>query len=229
MIQATWQHGWSLWARRAAGDDLLEFHRLAYRAMLADPDDGRAVMLAGKAELWLRRHDRARALFERAINLNPSLCHAHADLGCNFNMIGEPAGAIAPLRMAQRLSPNDNHVFFILGELALAYWMLGRWEESIVEANQTLIRRPAYWYAAVIKLNAQVGIGDEKGARSTFDEMMTNRPNFKLRFIEWTPFVDPAWNRRLIAGVDKVMKKEAAGAQRRRSAGGAGSRIRTEG
>jgi TolB-like protein/tetratricopeptide (TPR) repeat protein len=228
LIQETFRFGWSLWARRATGDDLLEFHRLANRAMLADPDDGRAVMLAGKAELWLRHHDRARALAERAISLNPSLCHAHADLGCLFNMIGEPAGAIAPLRMAQRLSPNDNYVFFILGELALAYWMLGRWEESIVEANQSLMRRPAYWYAAVIKLNAQLGIGDEKGARNTLDELLTVRPNFASRFIEWTPFVDSGWNQRLKAGVDKVMKNEAAAPQRRRSAAGSGSRTRAE-
>jgi hypothetical protein len=90
------------------------------------------------------------------------------------------------------------------------------------------MRRPAYWYAAVIKLNAQLGIGDDKGARNTLDELLIVRPNFNSRFIEWTPFVDRSWNRRLMAGVDKVMSKQAAAPRRRQSATGTNPRSRRE-
>jgi TolB-like protein len=218
LVQATFQLAWSLWARRAVGDEVGELRRMAHRAMAADPDDGRAFMLAGTAEMWLRRPDHARALLERAIALNPSLCHAHAQLGCHFNLVGQPAGAIAPLRMAQRLSPNDNYVFFIIGELAMAYWMLGRWEESIAEANQSLVRRPAYWYVAVIKLNALLGAGDVAGARRALEDLRAAKPDFRPDFIEWTPFMDRSWTRRLREGVEGLMNGRVMQLRERRAA-----------
>ena len=107
LIQATYGLGWTIWANRGSRDQMKEMRRLAHRAIAADPHDGRGHMLAGIAELWLRQTDRARALLRRAVELNPSLCQAHAQLGCQFNLCGEPAAAIAPLRAAQRLSPND--------------------------------------------------------------------------------------------------------------------------
>ena len=108
-------------------------------------------MQAGIAEMWLHQPLRARALLERAIPLNPSLCQAHAQLGRYYDIVGDPAAAIVPLRLAQRLSPNDVHSFFIINEFAVSYSMLGKSADSINYADQSLIRRPAYWYAVVIK------------------------------------------------------------------------------
>jgi TolB-like protein len=201
IIQAGLNLGWSLWARRATGAQVTEFRRMAHRAIVADPDDGRGHMLAGVAEMWVQQPLRARALLERAIALNPSLHQAHAQLGCCYNLMGEPAAAIGPLHRAYRLSPNDMHVFFNIGELAMSHWMLGQWAEAIDHADQSLIRRPAYWYAVVIKINALVGKRDLAGARRAYDELMTVKPDFTPQFIEWTPFIDRTWNRRLADGV----------------------------
>jgi tetratricopeptide (TPR) repeat protein len=189
---------------------------MAHRAIVADPDDGRGHLLAGIAEMWLRQTGRARALLERAIELNPSLCHGHAQLGCCFNLAGDPAAAIGPLRRARRLSPNDFYVFFIIGELALSHWMLGPWAEAIDHADQSLIRRPAYWYALVIKINALVGNGSFKAAREAYDELMTVKPDFTPQFIEWTPFIDRAWNRRLTEGLAAAMGEQKPASRRRR-------------
>ena len=201
IIQAGLNLGWSLWARRAGPSEIVEFRRLAHHAIVADPDDGRGHMLAGVAEMWVQQTARARTLLERAISLNPSLHQAHAQLGCCYNLMGEPAAAIGPLRRAYRLSPNDMHVFFNIGELAMSHWMLGNWAESIDYADQALIRRPAYWYAIVIKINALVGGGDFAGARRAHDELMTVKPDFAPQFIDWTPFIDRTWNKRLADGV----------------------------
>lgn len=205
LVQVTYQLAWSLWARRAVGDEIVELRRLAHRAMAADPYDGRAFMLAGTAEAWMRRPDEARALIDRAIALNPSLSHAHAQVGSISNLTGDPAAAIAPLRMAQRLSPHDNYVFFIIGELAMTYWMLGQWPEAIAEANQALVRRPAYWYAAVVKINSLLGLGDGAAARRALDDLLAVKPGFRPDFIEWTPFVDRKWNQRLRDAVERMM------------------------
>ncbi|MDP1840866.1 MAG: tetratricopeptide repeat protein [Reyranella sp.] len=218
IIQQTFCMGWSLWAKRGGDAEVAEMRQLAHRAIVADPDDGRGHMLAGIAEMWLRQPGRARTLFERAIALNPSLCQAHAELGCHYNLVGEPAKAIAPLRLAQRLSPNDVHSFFFIGELALSHWMLGEWQEAVDHADQSLVRRPAYWYALVIKINALVGARDLDAARRAYDELMTVTPDFTPQFIDWTPFIDRAWNRRLAEGVAAVTEEPATkpGPARRR-------------
>lgn len=215
IIQQTFCLGWSLWARRGSDAEVAEMRQLAHRAIVADPDDGRGHMLAGIAEMWLRQPGRARTLFERAIALNPSLCQAHAELGCHYNLVGEPAKAIAPLRLAQRLSPNDVHSFFFIGELALSHWMLRKWAEAVDYADQSLIRRPAYWYALVIKINALVGGGDLDAARRAYGELMTVTPDFTPQFIDWTPFIDRSWNRRLADGLAAVTG-ESKPARRRR-------------
>ncbi len=215
LIQATFRLGWSIWANRGSESEIQEMRRMAHRAIVADANDGRGHMLAGIAELWLRQTDRARALLLRAVELNPSLCQAHAQLGCQFNLGGQPAAAIAPLRMAQRLSPNDIQVFFIIGELAMSYWMLGRWDEAIAQADQSLTRRPAYWYAAVVKINAFVGAGDMASARRTLDELLAVKPDFRPDYIDWIPFLDSAWNRRLKEGLAKVMSGQESPRRRR--------------
>ncbi len=216
IIQQTFCMGWSLWARRGGDAEVAEMRQLAHRAIVADPDDGRGHMLAGIAEMWLRQPGRARTLFERAIALNPSLCQAHAELGCHYNLVGEPAKAIAPLRLAQRLSPNDVHSFFFIGELALSHWMLGQWADSVDHADQSLIRRPAYWYALVIKINALVGGGDLSAARRAYDELKTVTPDFTPQFIDWTPFIDRSWNRRLAEGVALAAGENKPASRRRR-------------
>ncbi len=216
LIQATFRMGWSAWANRADAPQITEMRRMAHRAIVADPDDGRGHMLAGIAEMWLHQPVRARALLERAIALNPSLCQAHAQLGCYYNMVGDPAAAIVPLRRAQRLSPNDVHVFFIINELAVSYWMLGQWAESIEQADESLMRRPAYWYALVIKVNALVGSGDMTAARRAYEELMTVKPDFTPQFIEWTPFIDRSWNRRLADGLAAVTASQKSASRRRR-------------
>jgi len=215
-IQQTFRMGWSLWARRGGEAEIAEMRRMAHRALVLDPDDGRGHLLAGIAEMWLRQPARARPLLERAIALNPSLCQAHVQLGCYFNMVGEPAAAIGPLRTALRLSPNDVFVFFTIGELAVAHWMLGKWAEAIEHADQSLIRRPAYWYALLIKINALAASGDMAAARRAYDELKTVKPDFVPQFIEWTPFIDRAWNRRLAEGLATVVGEGKPVSRRRR-------------
>ncbi len=210
LIQATFCLGWTIWARRGSEAQTVEMRRLAQRAIVADPDDGRGHMLAGIAEMWLRQPLRARTLLERAIALNPSLAQAHAQLGCHYNLIGEPATAIGPLKMAVRLSPNDIHIFFMLGELAMAHGMLGQWAEAVDYAEQSLIRRPAYWYAHVVKVNALARSGDVPAAIFAFDELLTMTPDFSTRHLDWIPFVDPSRRQYLIDGLAMAASKRPA-------------------
>jgi tetratricopeptide (TPR) repeat protein len=201
LIQATWCELWTLWAERGSEEQIAEVRKLAHRAIIADCDDSRGHMLAGIAEAWLRQPARAIALIGRAIELNPSLALAHAQLGDCYYLAGEPEKAIQPLKTALRLSPNDMHLFFTLGELACTYCMLSRWREAIDHAEQSLVRRPAYWFAHVVKINALWRSGNLEAARRAFEELRAAAPKFDLGYIDWIPFIDRNWNRYFAEGI----------------------------
>lgn len=202
LIQMTSALGWSIWARQQPRHQVLRMRDLAHRATLADPEDGRGFMLAGIAEMWLRHPPEAKNLLQQAIALNPSLALAHAQLGGCFNLAGEPEQALVHLETALRLSSNDPNVFYSLGELAMAFTLLGRWPQAIEHARLALARRPSYWYAHVIKINALARSGQLAAASLARDELMSAKPNFSRGYIDWLPFYDRAWIDHLVEGLN---------------------------
>jgi TolB-like protein len=204
LIQATYSLAWSLWAGRAPQKQILDMTKLAQRAILADHDDGRGHMLAGIAEMWLRRPLAARALFKQAIGLNPSLALAHAVLGCSYNLAGEPTKAFEHIKTAKRLSPNDVHLFFYVGEMAMAFFMLGKWSDAIENAEHALGLRPAYWYAHVIKISALSRSGERLKAEVAMGELLRTKPNFTVAYLEWIPFLDKKWMDYLKQGLSEI-------------------------
>jgi TolB-like protein len=204
LIQATFALGWAIWAQRESKDRVLEMRKLAQRAIQADPDDGRGYMLAGITEIWLMHPHSAQTLLEQAITLNPSLALAHAQLGCSFNLTGKPKEAIHHLRAALRLSSNDPNIFFALGELALSFDMLGQWDDAIEHADHSLARRPAYWYAHVIKIDAFVRSGRPAAGAAALKELLTVKPNFSAQYLDWTPFVDRMQPERFVESLAAV-------------------------
>ncbi len=201
LIQATYIRAWSAWTLRQSPEDIRDMRKLAERAIAADPLDGRAHMLAGLADLLLRRAGQARLLFEEAIRLNPSLCHAHALLGSSHFLDDRPADAIAPLERAIRLSPLDAQMFRVFGELAMSHFMLGNGDDACRHADQSLMRRPGYWYAHVVRINALVAKRDLTAARLARRELMIMKPQFSASNLDWLPFVDSIWNERLKDGL----------------------------
>lgn len=201
LIQSTFALAWAIWAGRQPKGRILEMKKLAQRAMLADCDDGRGYMLAGMAEMWLRNHEPARTLFKQALTLNPSLALAHAELGSSYNLSGEPLTAIPHLKTALRLSPNDMHIFYPLGELAMAHGMLERWADAIEYAEQALLRRPAYWYAQIIRIDALARSGAAQAATQAYDELLAMKPDFSVAYLNWLPFVDQTWIDHFVEGL----------------------------
>jgi TolB-like protein len=209
LIQTTSALGWSIWAGRQPQEQVLRMRRLAQQASLADPDDGRGFMLAGIAEMWLRHPQEAKTLLQHAISLNPSLALGHAQLGGCYNLAGEPAKAIDHLMASLRLSSNDPNIFYALGELGLAHTMLGRWLEAAEHASLSLARRPAYWYAHVIRINALARGGNLAAARVATDELLAVKPNFSKRYIDWLPFVQRTWIDHFVEGLKMVPGRDA--------------------
>lgn len=204
LIQLTFFHARSIWTQRKEETKMRELRALAQRAIIADGEDGRGFMYAGMAELWMRRTHKALTLFDKAIELNPSLSLAHAQIGSTHILGDTPAAAEAPLRLALRLGPNDEHNFYVLGELAIAHCMMGQWDRAIDHADQSLLRRTAYWYAHTTKINALVQKGDLKEAQFAARHLKQVKPDFSLRFVDWLPFADQKWNEFLKSGLQKA-------------------------
>lgn len=201
LTQYGWALAWDAWSQRLSESDIGRFRAIAMRARDADPFDGRAYMLLGMADLWLRRFDTAGGLLEEAVRLNPSLINAWGNLGSFHCLSGQPDKALAPLHIGLRLSPYDTEAFYLMGELAMAYLMLGEYEKSIEHANLSLARRPAYSHAHVIKINALRALGDNDAAEAANRHLLTKKVHFDESYIDWLPFKDISWPKRLKQGL----------------------------
>jgi TolB-like protein len=201
LIQATYARAWSIWTLRRPADEIREVRALAHRALAADPLDARAHMLAGIVETWLLHPERAVPHLDQAIALSPSFSHAHAVLGSARYLNDQPTEAVEALETALRLNVHDEHIFRIVGDLAIAHWMLGDFDAAIDYAGQSIARRPAYWFAHVTRINALVDRGDIDDARAAYCELMRARSHFSPNDIDWLPFVQPLWRDRLKSGI----------------------------
>jgi TolB-like protein len=202
LIQYSWALLWDGWAKRATDEETREIRRLAQKAIIADYEDARGHMLAGVAETWLRQPLRAEALLKRAIELNPSLPLAHAQLGDAMYLRGEPEAALEPLNIAVRLSPNDPQLFFFRGELAIAHLMLGNFAEALQQAEESLMRRASYWFAHVMRINALTRLQRLADAQEAAIEFQRQVPKFEAEMIDWIPFIDRRWNEFLKEGLN---------------------------
>lgn len=204
LIEKTWFEIRKLWLRRGSHDEMRSLRRLAQKANLADSDDPRGYMLAGIAEFWLQNPERAETLLRRAIELNPSLVMAHAQLGGLLLHSGMPHDAIQSLETARNLSPNDQYLFYTEGELAMAHLAKGDFAKAIEHADASLARRTAYWSSHVAKINALVGFDDLAGARRAYEELMASQPRFRAHYIDWLPYQDISRNAALREGLNQV-------------------------
>jgi len=83
--------------------------------------------------------------------------------------------------------------------------MLGKWREAIEHAEHALARRPAYWYAHVIKINAFSKSGDAVEAGAAMQELLRVKPNFTVEYLEWIPFLDNKWIDYLSQGLTEFL------------------------
>lgn len=194
LIQYTWSKLLDMWTQRATEEEKISLRQMAQKAIIADYDDARGHMLAGISEIWLMQPLRAEALLRRAIELNPSLVMAHAQLGSALNLRGEHADAIIALQYAVRLSPNDHDLFYTSGELASANFMMGDNETAIKHADLSISRRSAYWLAHVVKIGALAKLGQLKNAKRAHADLLRVKPDFTAEFVDWIPYLDRSKN-----------------------------------
>lgn len=196
MQDAQW-HVLRLWTGRGTQQDIMHIQPAMRRAQQADTSDARGYAMLGITELWLKNHEVSADLFGQALQRNPSFAKAHEQLGTCYYLMGRPQEAIKSLEEAIRLSPNDQHLFFLLGELAMSKFMAGQHRDAVRLASQALIYRPKFWYAHMIKLAALDAVSDHSAYQKAQTAFRSAGIHLQDSDFDWIPFQDQAWVRLL--------------------------------
>jgi DNA-binding SARP family transcriptional activator/TolB-like protein len=177
--------------------------RLAERAIMLDPQDAKALTIAGHVRAFLyRRLREAIALHERALSLNPNLSMAWGLSGVAFAYIGDLPEAERRLQRYKKLSPLDPHSFFfdtgscfvalLKGDHARAA-MIGR---GVSESN------PAFSAACKPYLAALGHLGQHSEAATVLARLLALEPGFTVqKFLASAPFEIAAHREHYAAGL----------------------------
>ncbi len=191
---AYWQmflvgQGWT--ADRAAA--LREAGRLADRAIMLDPQDARALTIAGHVRAFLHHHVREGiTLHERALLLNPNLAMAWAMSSFAYAYLGDLDTAAERQARYKRLSPYDPQAFYFdSGRIVIG--LLRHDHEAAAAAGREVSQMNAAFSAALKPYLAALGhLGVEAEARSVRERLLAMEPEYTVSvFLAENPFERP--------------------------------------
>ncbi|MBS0524531.1 MAG: winged helix-turn-helix domain-containing protein [Proteobacteria bacterium] len=149
------------WAE-APATSLGQAEEMANKALSLDESEVRAHVILGRIHVVYRRYDQAKAEMDRAVAINPNDAHGIAGRGNVEMWLGKTDAAIASLEMARRLDPELSTMDRFA--LSLAYYLKGRYEEAIAEAETNLRRSPGASFSRVLLAAAYAQNGQTEDA-----------------------------------------------------------------
>jgi DNA-binding SARP family transcriptional activator/TolB-like protein len=178
--------GWAPDAQAAmqrAGD-------LAERAILLDPQDARALTIAGHVRAYLNRRLReAVSLHERALSINPNLAMAWNLSGVTNAYLGDLEEAGKRIARYKRLSPLDPHAFFYDTAFSLVALLGGDYETAVTVGREVSEMRPSFTAAYKPYLAALGHLGRLDEAGTVLRRIVAIEPEFTIeRFTAGSPF-----------------------------------------
>jgi TolB-like protein/Tfp pilus assembly protein PilF len=137
------------------------------------------------------RTERARDLFRRASELDPSFAAAYAGLShtyfveWNSGWTTDPAVLDRAVKLGERAVATNEMLPEAHDSLALLYAYQGRWDESVVEAKRAVSLDPGYakGYARLAEVLTLTGRPDE--AWALLETAMNLEPYHWSRFYQW--------------------------------------------
>ncbi len=156
---------------------LEDARRAAVKAMALDNEDAMALTAVGFSSSFLKEHDRAIAVLERAIDLNPSSAFAYWALGAALGPAGRPDEAIPMVEKAIRLSPQDPLMNEFLFSLASAHFAAGRYQDAIDFARRSLDIQAGQPGSYRVIAAASGYLGKTVEAREAFEQMLSLAPD----------------------------------------------------
>jgi adenylate cyclase len=184
--------------------DLQASEESVERALALDDRDPAGHYALAILSVMIRRHERALAAAQRAVDLNPNFALGYFAIGEARVFMGHFAETLDPMTRCLRLTPRDPFASFYVSLIALAHYHLGNYEEAVRYSEQALQRRRIY--VVLRTLAATLGqLGRTEEARSFVAEMEQIKPNDVRRYWELTcPYKDPAHEAHLLDGLRKA-------------------------
>jgi adenylate cyclase len=165
-------------------------------------DDATALGIAGFV-ISLVEHDHITALklFDRALALSNSNIFALWCSAIALSWMGDTQIAIERAQRALQLSPFDPLNYLAYNALAISYFQLGRYREAYDAARRSVQLNPRFSVSHSFLVAALVGLGCDKDAKLTAQQLLELDPEFTVRRFAvtvairpevFTPFAD-AW------------------------------------
>jgi TolB-like protein/Flp pilus assembly protein TadD len=163
-------------------EKLKQSEQLYERAIELDPNFALAMARYSQLESWIMndrektaaRREKARALAERALQLQPGLPEAHLARGFSY-YYGDNNydAALKEFQMAQRGLPNDAEVYLAIGAIQRRQ---GKWEESNANLQKAVSLNPKdVWPLQNLAFNYQM-LRDFDKANKTVDRALALDP-----------------------------------------------------
>jgi TolB-like protein/DNA-binding winged helix-turn-helix (wHTH) protein/Tfp pilus assembly protein PilF len=135
------------WAE-SPSEALNRAEELANKALRIDESDVRARVILGRIHIFHQQYEQAKAEMDRAIAINPSDAAGLAGRGNILMWLGDTDAAIESLEAAQRI---DSELSVIdRNALSLAYYLKGRYEAAIQEAELNLRRTESASFSRIV-------------------------------------------------------------------------------
>ena len=180
--------------------DAKEAARLAAAAVDLDPTDGFALAVYGHVKgVLFRDYSIAVDLFDRAIKAAPGNAIAWILSSGVYSYLGQSKAAIERAEMGMRLSPVDTQSYFYLLFLALAHYVNGTYEESIIWSRKSAGLNPRLCSNLRWLIASLVAVGEIDEARHFAQHFLEVNPGFRLStYSKWCP-LKPELRTELIA------------------------------
>jgi adenylate cyclase len=199
--------GWSYYIEATAG--WTEFPLQAMEKALAygqealsigEPDAGTYALL-GSAYLRMENYDLAINQLQRAIKLNPNHALSHLRLGTVMLFAGQTDEAIQLLQTGLRYhpyaDPND------YGRLALAYYLKGKYEDTIRTLEQYVGKNSSNAWAHLVLAAAYAQAGRTEDAKRSAEIAKRLHPFFEVDS-SFTLFRNPEDRDKILDGLRKA-------------------------
>ena len=159
----------------------------------------------GYSSMMERRTEESIAAFRRAVNLNPSSAAAHCYLSHGLAFSGQDREAIAHGEEAIRLSPLDPEMAMILGGIAVAHYLAGRYAEAVRYSEELLRLRPGFQGAQRLRCASLAQTGKVEEARKFLATVRLEQPQLSLGWIRASvPYQTPELMERFLDGMRKA-------------------------
>lgn len=169
-------HGWS-----ALQEAQAQSERYARLAVELDPENAEALaVLARRTPFISHDYEKAMALAEQAVSVNPNSAFAWRHSGFAYILSGEPEKALVHFERALRLSPRAPRAHDSLHGMGLAFIQLGRDPEAISVARKS-IQQNANFAASWRTLTAALALsGQIEEARKALARVFELDPGCSL-------------------------------------------------